>query len=64
MLLRTIMYSEAFCDALVLQSPWIPVLKDHEEELLKAIKQKKFSCRYSADRAMKIAFQCQRDYMK
>lgn len=40
MLLRTIIYSEAFCNVLVLQSPWIPVLKDHEEELLKAIKQK------------------------
>lgn len=40
MLLRTIMYSEALCNTLVLQSPWIPVLKGHEEELLKAVKQK------------------------
>lgn len=40
MLLRTIMYSEARCNTLFLQSPWIPVLKDHEDELVKAIKQK------------------------
>ena len=40
MLLRTIMYSEALCNTLFLQSPWIPVLKGHEEELLKAVKQK------------------------
>lgn len=40
MLLRTIMYSEAVCNTLILQSPWIPVLKGHEEELLKVVKQK------------------------
>ena len=40
MLLRTIMYSEALCNTLFLQSPWIPVLKGHEEELLKAVKRK------------------------
>ena len=40
MLLRTIMYSEAICDTLILQSPWIPVLTGHEAELLRAVKQK------------------------
>ena len=40
MLLRTILYSEVLCSTLALQSPWIPVLKDHEGELVKAVKQK------------------------
>lgn len=40
MLLRTIIYSEALCNTLVLQSPWIPILKDHEGELVTALKQK------------------------
>ena len=40
MLLRTIMYSEARCNTLVLQSPWIPVVEGNEEELLRAVKQK------------------------
>lgn len=40
MLLRTIIYSEVLCNTLILQSPWIPILKDHEGELVKAFKQK------------------------
>jgi hypothetical protein len=39
-LLRTIIYSEALCNTLILQSPWISILKDHEGELGKAFKQK------------------------
>lgn len=40
MLLRAVTFSPAHCDLLVLQSPWIPVLQDHEEELIRAISQK------------------------
>lgn len=40
MLLRAVIYSPARCDMLILQSPWIPVLKDHAEDLVNAIKQK------------------------
>lgn len=40
MLLRTIMYSDVICDTLIFQSPWIPVLKEHEEELMRAVKKK------------------------
>lgn len=40
MLLRAVTFSPVRCDLLVLQSPWIPVLQDHEEELLRAISQK------------------------
>lgn len=41
MLLRAIIYTHARCDMLILQSPWIPILKDHAEDLVNAVKQKK-----------------------
>ena len=40
MLLRAIALSPARCDALVLQSPWIPMLENHARELIDAIRQK------------------------
>ena len=40
MLLRAVAYTPARCDALILQSPWIPMLDDGAEELLKALRQK------------------------
>lgn len=40
MLLRAILYVPARCDMLILQSPWIPILKDHAEDLVIAVKQK------------------------
>ena len=40
MLLRAIIYASARCDMLILQSPWIPILKDHAEDLVNAVKQK------------------------
>lgn len=40
MLLRAITFTPARCDVLVLQSPWIPVLQDHEDDLLRAIREK------------------------
>jgi len=40
MLLRAILYTPARCDMLILQSPWIPILKDHAEDLVHAVKQK------------------------
>ena len=40
MLLRAVALSHARCDALVLQSPWIPMLEEHAEELVHAIRQK------------------------
>lgn len=39
-LLRAIVFTPARCDVLILQSPWIPILKDHAEDLVNAIKQK------------------------
>lgn len=41
MLLRAVTFSAARCDALILQSPWIPVLQDHVEEVTAAIREKK-----------------------
>lgn len=40
MLLRAIAFSSARCDMLILQSPWIPILQDHAEDLMNAVKQK------------------------
>lgn len=40
MLLRAITYTPAHCDVLILQSPWIPMLKDHAEDLVNAVKEK------------------------
>lgn len=40
MLLRAIAFSPARCDALILQSPWIPMLENHAGELTDAIRQK------------------------
>ena len=45
MLLRAIMFAPARCDMLILQSPWIPVLQDHSEELVNALKQKHIALR-------------------
>ena len=40
MLLRTIVFTSARCDLLILQSPWIPILQDHSETLVHAFRQK------------------------
>ncbi len=40
MLLRAIALSPARCDALVLQSPWIPMLEAHGEDLIQALRRK------------------------
>lgn len=40
MLLRAIAFTPARCDALVLQSPWIPMLDEHGQELVHALRQK------------------------
>ena len=39
-LLRAMTCTPVCCDVLALQSPWIPVLQDHEDELLQAIREK------------------------
>lgn len=40
MLLRAILFTPARCDLLILQSPWVPVLEDHVEDLVNAVRQK------------------------
>lgn len=40
MLLRAAVFSPARCDTLILQSPWIPLLGDHEKEITEALGQK------------------------
>lgn len=40
MLLRATIFTPARCDMLILQSPWIPILPDHTEELVNSVKQK------------------------
>lgn len=41
MLLRTVLFTPARCDMLILQSPWIPTLQDNDKQLIDAIGQKK-----------------------
>ena len=45
MLLRAILFSAARCDALILQSPWIPTFQEHTQAVLRAIEQKKIPLR-------------------
>lgn len=44
-LLCAVAFSPVRCDLLILQSPWIPVLEDHAEELVRAILQKNIALR-------------------
>ena len=45
MLLRAVAFTSARCDLLILQSPWIPVLQENAETLVRAISQKKIALR-------------------
>ena len=45
MLLRAVTFSPARCDLLILQSPWIPVLRDQAEAVVRAISQKNMELR-------------------
>lgn len=43
MLLRGVAFTPARCDVLLLQSPWIPVLEEDEEALVRGLRQKKIA---------------------
>ena len=45
MLLRAIAFTSARCDLLILQSPWLPVLQEHKEAILQALRQKDIALR-------------------
>ena len=45
MLLRAAAFSPACCDLLILQSPWLPVLQDHAEDIARAVSQKNIALR-------------------
>ena len=45
MLLRAVAFSPASCDLMLLQSPWIPVLQEHAEAMVRAISQKNIALR-------------------
>lgn len=45
MLLRAITFTSARCDLLILQSPWIPVLQEQTEALVRAISKKNIALR-------------------
>ena len=45
MLLRAVTFSSARCDALVLQSPWIPMLEEHAAEVVSALQKKSIALR-------------------
>lgn len=46
MLLRAVTFSPVRCDLLILQSPWIPILWDHAEDVVRAISQKNMELRF------------------
>ena len=45
MLLRAVMFTAARCDMLILQSPWIPLLEEQAEALIRVIGEKKIALR-------------------
>lgn len=45
MLLRAICFTPARCDVLALQSPWIPVLQEHSDKLVQALREKRIALR-------------------
>lgn len=45
MLLRSVLHSPADCDVLVLQSPWIPIIKERGEDLVCAVGEKNIALR-------------------
>lgn len=45
MLLRSVLFTSANCDVLVLQSPWIPVLQAYETDLVHTIREKNIALR-------------------
>ena len=45
MLLRAICFTQARCDVLALQSPWIPVLQEHAGALVQALREKRIALR-------------------
>lgn len=45
MLLRAVTFANARCDALILQSPWIPVLDEHADEVISALQKKNIALR-------------------
>lgn len=45
MLLRAVTFSSARCDLLILQSPWIPILQEQAEDVVRAIFQKNMELR-------------------
>ena len=45
MLLRSVCFSPAVCDMLILQSPWIPVLQEYGHDLVQTLREKNIKIR-------------------
>ena len=45
MLLRSVCFSPAVCDMLILQSPWIPVLQEYGHDLVQTLREKNMAKR-------------------
>lgn len=63
MLLRTVLFTPARCDRLILQSPWIPLLHENARQLIDAIGQKGIALNIFAVRKMPTAFPWRSSYM-
>ena len=49
MLLRAIAFTSVCCDLIILQGPWIPVLEEHAETVVSAIREKNIALRIFFD---------------
>ena len=45
MLLRSVCFSTAGCNMLILQSPWIPILQEHGHDLVQTLRKKNIKIR-------------------
>ena len=54
MLLRSVCFSTAGCNMLILQSPWIPILQEHGHDLVQTLREKNIKYESFVDQMMKI----------
>ena len=64
MLLRAIAFTSVCCDLIILQGPWIPVLEEHAETVVSAIRKRILRFGFSAVRRMMTVFRWRNNSMR
>ena len=64
MLLRAIAFTSVRCDLMILQGPWIPVLEEHAETVVSAIRERILRFGFSAVRRMMTVFRWRNNSMR